>query len=431
MSDPSGGFDGNAPPGRRKRILIDASTLSPTVDGLSVYIINLIKNLPADASREFDFTVLLNPGVEWPDLETAMQDRQMRVIREKVAPIGPRRDWDMLRFLRRHRGKFDLVHITSNNYPLALKGGIATIHDVTFKRWFAMKDGLPGAATAARVYMTVVIQRCLRRAEALIAVSGSTREELNQLFSPKPLDRAKIKVIHEGWEHLRDYEGDCEPFSFEGDGYLFFLGSYRIHKNLTNLLKGFLLTAGRIPENKRLVISGTSGELSDKHRQLILQINAERERVLFTGYVASACVRRLYRKADAFVFPSLAEGFGLPVLEAFHCGTPLLCARATSLPEVAGDAAVYFDPSDPADIAEAIVRFYADPSLAAELRAKGERRLELFSWTKTANQTVELYHSCLSAQRQSQANRVPGLRIRVASRIARAVSGRWGRTPSE
>lgn len=402
MSDPSGGFDGSALPGRRKRILIDASTLSPTVDGLAVYIINLIKNLPEGAIREFDFTVLLNPGVEWPDLEEAMQVRQIRVIREKVAPIGPRRDWDMLRFLRRHRGEFDLVHITSNNYPLALKGGIATIHDVTFKRWFAIKNGLPGSAAAARLYLTMVIQRCLRRAQAVIAVSGSTRNELEQLFRPRPADRAKIKVIHEGWEHLRDYQGDCEPFGFEPDGYLFFLGSYRVHKNLTNLLEAFRLTAGRIPENKRLVISGKSGELSDENRQLISEINAERERVVFTGYVSNACVRRLYREADAFVFPSLAEGFGLPVLEAFYCRTPLLCARATSLPEVAGDAAVYFDPTDPADIADAIVRFYADPSLPAELRAKGERRLEHFSWTKTVDQTVDLYRDCLSAQPLSQ-----------------------------
>lgn len=385
----------------RKRVLIDASTLSPTIDGLSVYIINLIKNLPPAASAEFDFTVLLNPHVNWPDLEAAMEARQMRVLREKVATIGPRRDWDMWRFLRRHRGEFDLVHITSNNYPLAMKGGIATIHDVTFKRWFAIKDGLPGAAAAARLYLTLVIQRCLARAEAVIAVSASTRDQLEQLFRPAPHDAAKIKVIHEGWEHLRDYQGECEPFAFEGDGYLFFLGSYRIHKNLTNLLKAFRLAADRLPRNKKLVISGTSGELSGKNREIIEEINAEGERVVFTGYVSSACVRRLYQQADAFVFPSLAEGFGLPVLEAFYCGTPLLCARATSLPEVAGEAALYFDPSDPADIAEAIVRFYADPSLSAKLRASGQRRLELFSWAKASDRTVDLYRDCLRAQAPS------------------------------
>jgi len=391
--------DGSRPEAR-KRILIDASPVTDSVDGLSIYIVNLIKHLPPASSAEFEFTILLNPGVDWPDLAAAMRQLGIGELRARVAPIGPRRDWDMFRFLRRHRGAFDLVHITSNNYPFALKGGVCTIHDVTFKRWFDRKSRLPGWMPAARLYLSLVIGNALRRAQAVIAVSDSTRRELGMLFDPSPSAMEKIHVIHEGWEHLLDYEeGECPPFHFDGTGYLLFLGSYRVHKNLTTLLRAFRLAQERIPEDRILVISGSSGKLSADNREMIAEINAQRPRVVFTGYVPNACVPRLYRQADALIFPSLSEGFGLPVLEAFHYGTPVLCSDAASLPEVAGDAALYFDPRDPHAIAEAIVRFYREPALAERLAAAGEQRLRSFSWAKAARETLDVYRQCLGVRR--------------------------------
>src|SRR5688572_18408055 len=95
--------------GAKKRILIDASPVTSSVDGLSVYIVNLIRSLPADALAEFDFTILLNPGIEWPELTEAMRSGGMEELRVSIAPIGPHRDWDMLWFLRRYRSRFDLI----------------------------------------------------------------------------------------------------------------------------------------------------------------------------------------------------------------------------------------------------------------------------------------------------------------------------------
>ena len=382
---------------RRPRILIDASPVTSSVDGLSVYIVNLIKHLPEASLDWFDYTILLNPGVDWPDLAKAVRERGLKELRARIAPIGPRRDLDMLRFLRRHRGQFDLIHITSNNYPLALRGGICTIHDVTFRTWFDSKSRVPLWKFAARLYMSMVIRKALKRAQAVIAVSDSTRRDIERQFAPGRAEMAKISIVHEGWEHLNDYDREeCPPFEFGAGGYIFFLGSYRVHKNLTRLLEAFRLAMDRIPSDRILVISGSSGALSAANQQVLATINAVRQRVVFTGYVSNACVSRLYAEADAFIFPSLSEGFGLPVLEAFHFGTPLLCSRATSLPEVAGDAALYFDPDDAGDIAEAIVRFYNDPTLAAKLGAAGSRRLASFSWTKAAAETVEIYRRCLA-----------------------------------
>jgi glycosyltransferase involved in cell wall biosynthesis len=381
----------------RKHVLIDATPVTGSVDGLAVYIVNLIRNLSPAALAEFRFTILLNPGIEWPALTEAMRAGPMEELRVAIPPIGPRRDWAMYRFLRRHGASFDLIHITSHNYPLAMKGGIVTIHDVTFKKWFASKPGVPGWRLAARAYLDLVIRRALRRAQAVIAVSEATWSELVAAFDPAPADIARIEVIHEGWEHLLDYgREDCQ--GLEAKSYLFFLGSYRVHKNLAALLEGFRLAMDRIPSDKLLVISGSSAKLSAANHETIAEINVGRERVVFTGYVSNACVARLYENAEAVIFPSLSEGFGLPVLEAFHFGTPLLCSRTTSLPEVAGDAALYFDPYDPHAIAEAIVRFYADPALGPRLAEAGRKRLAQFSWRKAADETVDLYRRCLAAQ---------------------------------
>ena len=380
----------------RKRVLIDASTITMSEDGLAVYIVSLIRHLADLPNVDLEFTVLLNPGVHRPDLDQAISAGGMQDLRARIAPIGPKRDWDMFRFLRKHRGRFDLIHVTSNNYPFALKGGVATIHDVTFKHWFHRQAGVPGSAWLARLYLDRVTRHCLKHADAIIAVSESTRRELGLHFDATTAECAKIKVIHEGWEHLVNPDERAQPvLAPRSNGYLFSLGSHRVHKNLAGLLEGFRLALPRIPAGKRLVIGGTSGQKASAYRLLVDEINSKSERVGFTGYLPTAEVRNHYRHADAFIFPSLSEGFGLPVLEAFYYGTPLLCSRDTALPEVAGDAAFYFDPADPSSIANAIVRFYADPADAGRLRALGTERLGKFSWRHAAEQTLAVYRCCL------------------------------------
>lgn len=385
----------------KKRILIDASVVTSIPDGLSIYVVNLLKHLPAASFDDFDYALLVNPGFDRPDFRAAIEGRPFRIVEAPIAPIGPRRDWTMYRFLKRHAADYDLIHNTSNSYPLYMTGGVSTIHDVTFKSWFHNPGGVPGARHLASFYLSMVVRHCLRRADRIISVSHSTKEEIRRLFGATPAQLERVRVIHEGWEHLDDYK-DEEAFVRPAGGYIFFLGSYRVHKNLERLLEAFELAAPRIPADKALVISGSSDKLSDGLRDRIGRLNAAGERVRFTGYLSNAGVRNHYAHADAFIFPSLAEGFGIPILEAFYFETPLLAARTTSIPEVAGDAALYFDPSDARDIAEAIVRFYAEPDLGASLVARGRERMRQFSWAKAAAETVGVYRECLGLTRSDQ-----------------------------
>lgn len=129
---------------------------------------------------------------------------------------------------------------------------------------------------------------------------------------------------------------------------------------------------------------------------MIDDINKNGNRVMFTGYLSQACVDKYFVNADAYIFPSFSEGFGLGVLEAFYYKIPLLSSNTTSLPEIAGDAALYFDPFKPEDIAASIIRFYGNDTIASTLIERGKERLGHFSWKKTALQTVELYEKCLA-----------------------------------
>ena len=378
----------------KSRILIDATTVIEKQDGLSQYIISLLDNIPAEAFESFEFLVLVNKNVQRKELWNVLIPGKFKVIKAKIAPIGPKRDWNMYWWLRKHKNDFDLFHSTSNQYPPYLKRGIATIHDITFRKylnapWYNFN--------MAKHFLNMVIKRSLNESVAVIAVSDFTKNELITNYKLNEKIQSKIEVIHEGWEHLVNNNA-AEAVSkdkFEFGNYLFYVGTTRVHKNMKNLLKAFVIAEDKLPVNINLVISGNETYLDEEDKKSITAINASGQRIFFTGFVSKNELDFLFSNADAFIFPSLSEGFGIPVLEAFHFDKPLLCSNTTSLPEIAGDAALYFDPTSPDGIAHSILTVYSDPAIGQELIIKGKERLKLFSWKKTAMTTVLLYRNAL------------------------------------
>ncbi|MEO7561797.1 MAG: glycosyltransferase family 1 protein [Ferruginibacter sp.] len=381
----------------KKRILIDASTVTSQIDGLSHYIINLIKYLPEASFEKFEYSVVINKGLERKALTDLLTNPRIQVIEAKIASIGPRRDWDMFWFLLKYKKKFDIIHITSSNYPFALKNGICTIHDITFKKYF---DNPQFTFNLAPIYMDWVVKAALRNAKAIITVSQSTKNEVVKAYK---LDEKRSKKIHPvwhgGWEHLvheiESGDDTCPDERAVGGHYLLYVGTHRKHKNISNLLLSFKYALDTIPENKKLTIIGSEKYLKPSDLAVIHDINTKGTRVIFTGYLSQACVDKYFENADAFIFPSLSEGFGLGVLEAFYYKIPLLCSNITSIPEIAGDAALYFNPFEPKDIAGVITKFYADSKIAKSLTEAGQERLKLFSWKKNAAETVAFYENCL------------------------------------
>ena len=378
----------------KKRILIDATTVIEKKDGLSQYIISLLDHLPEEALTLFDISVLINKGIRREALWAVLNTGRFRIIEAKIAPIGPKRDWDMYWFLRKHKTGFDLFHSTSNQYPLYLKNGIATIHDITFRKYL---NSFWWSFNMASRYLNKIIKNALRRSTAVITDAHATKTALTDAYKLSTKLQDKIQVIYLGWEHLikEDAEASANTTYPERGNYLFYVGTTRVHKNMKNLLKAFVIAGDDLPQNTSLVVSGNETYLDPEDKEIINKINEKTQRIFFTGFVSKTELEHLFKNADAFVFPSFSEGFGIPVLEAFYYKKPLLCSNTTSLPEIAGDAALYFDPAKPEEIAAAILEFYKDPSKWESMIDRGLQRLQLFSWEKTAVETVALYKKVL------------------------------------
>ena len=374
------------------KIIIDATTIENKKDGLSQYIIGLINNLPESSFEIFEYTILINPGVEKEELAESLQSGKFVILTKKISPIGPKREWDMLWFLINN--KFDLFHSTSSQYPLFLKNGIATIHDITFAKYL---DAPWWTFKFAKYYLNYIILNSLRRSVAVITVSESTKKELATHYKINSKINNKIRIIYEGWEHLLSNRIDSKITfpEYNVNNYLFYIGSSRVHKNLRCLIKGFMIARDKLSIDIKLVISGDKQHINAEDENNVNQINKNGEKIIFTGFVPDILLDKFFKNADAFIFPSLNEGFGIPVLESFFFNKPLLCSNSSSLPEIAGDAAIYFDPADPDDIAKAIVFFYNNPSVWESLIEKGKKRLNLFSWKKTGEETVALYKEIL------------------------------------
>ena len=375
----------------KKRILIDATTIVEKTDGLSNYILNLLKNYPEQSFKDFDLSILINKNVKRKELRDLIETGKFKVVEAAIAPIGPMRDLDMFNFYRKYKDTFDVFHSTSNNYPLCMKRGIATVHDIS--SYLYMKKPWWTFGMAPR-YLSFVILRSLKRASAIISVSKATKDILEDTYKFDRDIKDKIEVIYEGWEHLINEKTEQSEAADTGEygRYLFYVGTTRKHKNMRGLLKAFNIAKDRLDSNVNLVLSGSDGYLDEEDAKLIAAINEKSQRVTFTGYVSNEKLMNLFRNATAFIFPSLCEGFGIPVLESFYFEKPLLCSNTTSLPEIAGDAAMYFNPENEHEIADTIVDFFKDSSLAPILIEKGKKRLKQFSWEKAAVETVALYH---------------------------------------
>jgi glycosyltransferase involved in cell wall biosynthesis len=378
----------------KKNIVIDASPVRPVVDGLSQYVVNLLRFLPPELFDEYNIRLLINRKHNNADFYDVLNEGKFDVLEDEIPMIGPKRDWWFYKYIRKYERTYDLMHITTTQYPLALrKKGIATVHDITLLKHYYQKNFL---YRAAPVYFRHILRSGLRHAEAVIAVSNATKQDLTQYFKLNSRISDKITVIYEGWEHLEKYADQAvlPPYS----GYIFYLGSSRKHKNLERLIRAFVLASPSLPPEVKLVISGDKSFLHHLSPELTSQVTGPDSRIHFTGYLSEVEVAGHYRNAHCFIFPSLIEGFGIPVLEAFYYNTPLLSSNISSLPEVAGNAALYFDPFNEQEIAASLIKIYSDKELAASLRQAGKEQLKKYSWQFMSQQTADIYRRLLKKQ---------------------------------
>jgi glycosyltransferase involved in cell wall biosynthesis len=345
--------------------------------GMEVYARELIPALLAAGDGDVRFTAFVSR-------EAAATDGPWREMPSVTVPVrsANRAEWVrgeqalLPRLAAAHR--VDLVHSLATTAPgWGRFRRVTTIHDLHYRT-------IPEAHFGVRALgMRVLVPLSARRSHRVIADSQATRDDVVEFLRVPP---ARVDVVHLGLG--RRARAEPEPFSAGGRRVLMTAAAKRPHKNLAALLDALAL----LPAEGRplLVLPGypTPHEQELKARAAALGIEGD---VRFLGWVGDGQMEGLYAAADAFVFPSLSEGFGLPVLEAMARGVPVACSNRPPLTEVAGDAALLFDPTSPRTIAGAIAALLGDDAVRARLRTAGPEHAARFTWAATAQATLRSY----------------------------------------
>jgi glycosyltransferase involved in cell wall biosynthesis len=294
-------------------------------------------------------------------------------------------------------GPVDLYHCPDFVLPpLRHARGILTVHDLAF----LMRPDC--ADDRLRSYLEEVVPRSVRRADFIIADSENTRNDLVVLLGVRP---AQVAVVPGGVEERFMRVGDPEQLKNArqrlgvGDApFILSIGVIEPRKNLNRLMDAFqvLKQRGNVPKDLKLVLAGGKGWLYDD----IFEHHADspvHDDILLPGFVSDELLPAIYSSAEALAFPSLYEGFGLPILEAMACGTPVVASRASCLPEVAEGAALLVDPNHVEGLAGALELALLDDTLRARLVEQGRQRATEYTWRRAAEQLLGVYRKVAAA----------------------------------
>ncbi|MEP7162569.1 MAG: glycosyltransferase family 1 protein [Candidatus Moraniibacteriota bacterium] len=364
-------------------IAIQASDLDhERIDGTRVYLSMLLKRFGSLAPDE-NFTLYHQRGFNPALAPPAFSNYAERIIPFPLAWMQTRFALEMFR----ERPKKIFLPIQAAPYFLPTGTEVTvTVHDLAFKIY---PETFPKTHV---IKLNLFLDWAVARANKIIAVSESTKRDLLRFF-PKVLE-SKIRVISHGFDadlfgtRLAESElsEKLKNHKLDPQRYCLSVGALQPRKNLSRLIEAFTLAKEKAPDMK-LVLAGERAWLSDAIFAT-WEKSAFKDDIIFTGQVSFEELRALYQGARFFVFPSLYEGFGIPILEAFASGVPVLAASNSSLPEVAGDAALYCDAKSVSSIAENMGRLWNEEALRMRLVEKGRKQMGKFSWDLCARETL-------------------------------------------
>ncbi len=371
---------------RDKRIGIDARFYGLGSAGLARYTRELIENL-ARLRASHTFVVFMRPE----DAGSFPHRSRRFEVRTTRTPHYTFRE-QLLLSSELARADLDLMHFTNFNLPLGYRRPfVVTIHDLTLLRY----AGRSRASKLKLVPMRRVLKAGLTRSRAVIAISQYQRQLIERDFTGDP---SKVHVIYEAVDSRFTPLPKAAMTAFRrghglADPFVMYTGQWREHKNLVRLLKAFAVLRKR-HSHLKLVLVGKRDPAFPIIPGTIRSLGLS-DSVICTGFVDDAELPKYYNAARAFAFPSLAEGFGLPPLEAMACGTPVAASSAPPMPEILGNAAVFFNPHNTADVAQVVERALFDAGLRRTLRRRGAAQVAKYSWQRTARETLAVYEAAL------------------------------------
>ncbi|MBN1991070.1 MAG: glycosyltransferase family 4 protein [Anaerolineae bacterium] len=345
----------------------------------SLELINALAGLASALCRLRLYTPHPPQHARWPDsphVETCVIPWPRMWTHLRLAAELRRRPPDVL---------FVPAHVLPLYCPVP---AVVTVHDLGYRHYPHTHRRFD------RWYLDWTTRRHTRAARYIIVDSLATKQDLLDFYGADP---TRIEVVYLGRDESLNrvsnpavINGVKAKYGIQGD-YLLYVGTLHPRKNLARLVEAFHAAGLNLPgvEDLKLVIAGKKGWLYNAVFERVQALELA-QRVIFPGYVDDQDKAALLSGAMAYIFPSLYEGFGLPVLEAMACGTPVLTGNTSSLPEVAGDAAILVDPRHTAEIAEGIVQLVADTGLRQRLIERGYNQVQKFSWSKAAAQILEI-----------------------------------------
>jgi glycosyltransferase involved in cell wall biosynthesis len=373
----------------RQRVGINAHLLSGEAGyrraGIHQYIIQNLRHLPREVDGP-EYILYTN------HVEAEGHNQSALSIVHSCWPTERRLvriAWEQLVWpIQAMRAKIDLLHSMAFVTPWwSPCPTVVTVYDLSFIQF---PDRFPALQ---RWYLTSQTRRSCRQARRVIAISESGRQDVHQFFGV-PLEQ--IDVVRPGVDSCYQPLPVADIAAFRRrenlpEKFVLHVGTLQPRKNLSVLLEAF---AGLDRPDLQLVLVGGRGWLFDEIFQRVTRLGLQK-RVRFAGYVPDQDLPLWYNAAALFVFPSLYEGFGMPVVEAMACGTPVIAANTSSIPEAAGEAAILFEPQDVTELAERMDAVLDDPALLTKMHEQGLLQAQQFSWQRAGRETAAVYRKAL------------------------------------
>jgi len=384
------------------KVVVDATPVAPRPSGVGFYVANLIRALDALQEKEnFQLEIVYQPGVKnWLRGNLSFPDSLQEYSHRHMLPI-PVRISDLLlaiaykpslSYFEKYFGFPDILHGTNYSvYPCNNSLKVMNIYDITFIKYPHYIDSV------VKTY-TERIKRCLQWTDLVITISESSKKDIIEYLNVKP---EKIYVTPLASRYYPDYLSAERVYQLIkqvnydfSQPYLLFVSTIEPRKNITAIISAFNYLKEKHKIEHKLILIGKKGW---NYEPIFTAIENSpwKQEIHHLDYLSDELVALFYSKADVFLYPSHYEGFGLPVLEAMTLGTPVISSQTSSIPEVAGDAALLINPNEPIELAEAILKVISDSQLRQELIDKGKKQAKLFTWERTGRETLKAYKSII------------------------------------
>lgn len=389
------------------KVLVDATPISNTPSGVGFYTLNLIRALHLlELQEHLSVDLVYQPGFKnWLLGNFSLPESLSHYSNIYLLPVPARLSIllgsfpnPFVDYLESYLKGPKIIHGTNYSvYPSQKSLKVMTIHDLTFVKYPHFVDSVVKTFKKR-------VQKCLTWTDLIITVSESSKRDIVEYLEVAP---EKIHVTPLASKFFSVTSFDISPKSHEekkpneeelrftfSNPYILYVSTIEPRKNVIGLIKAFNYLKDKFHIEHELVLVGKKGWSYEPVFRTIAE-SSWREQIHYLDYLSDDALPLLYANADVFAYPSYYEGFGLPVLEAMTLGTPVVTSNTSSLPEVVGDAAVLIDPQDPFHLADGLLKVISSPSLRNELIRKGKAQAALYSWERTAKETLKAYRSLL------------------------------------